>query len=171
MPVSILSELFELERIEKSLGMILANECGVQIQTRWTTVVDETPRIELVYRTGSPVGRYNGYAGQNSFGPAQPFNAWSYELDASIITTRTGPDAAQHVPLIGKVRWLLNYRTLCGYPGHPSPLTEEISPYHTITSCDEVAQLDSVDDENSLQIAKITFRGIINIRDSAWPPA
>jgi len=87
---------------------------------------------------------------------------WLYTLTATVVTERT-QNGSQHVPLIGKTRYALQYYRL------QQTLTAAASPYHTLTSIDEVGQQDTVDDAGNLQMSQLTFRGMLNIRDSSWP--
>lgn len=153
-------QLFELERMETALGSILESQ-GMTVHTRFGSDTDTTPRVELVMSIAAPEGHRFLLNPRNSFAPAQPFDSWSYTLAATIVTERTR-NGDHHVPLIGKVRYNLQYFRLI------DTLTAAVSPFHTLTSIDETGQQDSVDDEKNLQLSQITFRGVMNIRESAW---
>lgn len=153
-------ELFSpAEGAEAALFQIFSAQ-GIPAQKRFETRTNDTPRVELQFVLGAPVHRHV-LDTDNINAQAQPFDAWQYQLLATITTERTR-NGNQHVPLIGKTRYNLQYFRLL------ETFTDIVAPYHAITSIEEVNQLDSVDDPNNLQMTQLTFRGILNIRESAW---
>lgn len=153
-------ELFSpSESVEIALASIFESQ-GILARTRFVSKTDTTPRVDLQFVLGAPVHRHilnpsNGNA------QAQPFDAWQYNLLATIVTERT-QNGNQHVELIGKTRYNLQYFRLL------DTFTSVVCPYHSITSIEEVGQQDSVDDANNIQMTQLTFRGVLNIRESAW---
>lgn len=153
-------ELFSpAESVEDALFAIFSAQ-GIPAQKRFETKTNTTPRVDLQVVLGAPIHRHVLNL-TNSNAQAQPFDAWQYQLLATITTNRS-ENGNQHVPLIGKTRWNLQYFRLL------STLTSAVAPYHAITSIEEAGQMDSVDDPTNLQSTQLTFRGIMNIRESAW---
>lgn len=155
------SQLFELERVEDALYRIFLQQ-GIPAQKRFESQTNETPYVELQLVIDRPVHQKQRNA-NNAFAAAQPFDSWAYTLTATVNTERT-QNGSQHVTLIGKTRLALQYYRLL------TTLNETVSPYHTLTSIVEVGQQDSVDNSGNLQMSQLTFRGILNIRENAWPP-
>lgn len=152
------------ESVENALAVILRAATNTPVYTRFESDVNTTPRIELVLTLTEPTG--NSYLRNpgNAAGQAQPFNSWQYTLAATVVTNRT-TNGNQHVQLIGKTRYALQYFKLI------SSFTSEICPYHSITSIKEAGQVDAVADTDNCQLSTINFTGVLNIRDSAWPNA
>lgn len=152
------------ESVEEALAIILRAATGVPVYTRFESEVESTARIECVLSLTEPVGNSFVRNPGNASSQAQPFNAWGFTLAATIVTNRT-TNGSQHVQLIGKTRYALQYFKLI------SSFTSAICPYHSITSIAETGQVDAVADTDNCQLSTINFKGILNIRYNAWPNA
>lgn len=160
-------KLFALDEFEENLATLLRAQIPmpVTIHTRFTSDTKSTPRVELELNVGKPQGHQYIRNPGNANGWAQPFDAWLYDLTATIVTERT-QNGEYHIPTIGRVRYNLQYFRLL------QTLTLAVSPYHTLTTIAESApQTDSIDDAGNLQTTMLTFSGIMNIRESVWPNA
>lgn len=146
--------------IETALQTLFRSQ-GINAHRSFDKDIEDTPRVELQVILGAPAGRYLLNAIPNGNAQYQPFNSWQYNLVSTVVTERT-QNGDEHAGLIGRTRYALQYFRLV------TSLTTTIAPYHTLTSIEEVGQLDSVDDAGNLQMSAITFRGVLNIRDSAW---
>lgn len=158
------SILYQTDRIEAAFVEIMqaALPSGVQVLKKRDRELDQTPRVEYVLTIQqNQTQRYIRYP-DNSFAPAQPLNAWNYQLQTTVVTNRSKSDFL-HNTIVGIVRWSLQYASLL------NTWTTEIAPYHAITSCQETATDNAVENDGDLDMQRLSFIGMCNIRDTAWP--
>ncbi len=150
------------ESVEDALFQIFTAQ-GIPAQKRFETKTNTTPRVELQMIVDLQTSLAKKIIDANNHNEqAQPDSAWPFTLLTTVVTNRT-ENGNQHVPLIAKSRWNLQYFRLI------QTFTTTVAPYHSITNIREMgAQQDSVDDPNNLQMSQLTFRGVLNIRESAW---
>lgn len=159
------SFLYEIDRIENAFKAILQAQVpeGVTVYKKRESVDANTPRVEIVFSAlQNKDQRYVGYAMSNSFTPAMPLNAWDYQIQLTIVTNRT-TNGSQHATIVGIVRWSMQYFRLL------ATWNTTVAPYHAITSIAEGQVDNSVDSDGDLDMERLSFLGIANIRDSAWP--
>jgi hypothetical protein len=157
--------LYEINRIEDAFKAILQVQVpeGVTVYKKRESVDANTPRVEMVFSAlQNKDQRYVGYASSNAFTPAIPLNAWDYQLQLTVVTNRT-TNGSQHATIVGIVRWSMQYFRLL------ATWNTTVAPYHAITSIYEGQVDNSVDSDGDLDMERLSFLGIANIRDSAWP--
>lgn len=165
MPILIQDEwqLFALDSLGENLAILLGAQIQpIRVDTKFSSDTEKSPRVELELTIGAPEGHVHiRYPGSQW----QPYDAWIYDLTATIVTERT-QNGSLHASTIGRVRYAFQYFRLL------QSLTTAVSPYHTLTTIAESQpQQDSVDDVGNLQMTKLTFSGVMNIRENAWPNA
>lgn len=148
------------ESVEDAIYQIFLSQ-GIPAQKRFETRTNDTPRVEIQFILGEAIHKKILSVIPNGSAQSQPDDAWQFQLLTTVVTNRT-TNGSQHVPLIQKTRYNLQYTRLV------STFTATLSPYHSITNIGQVGQQDSVDDEGNLQMSQITFRGVLNIREDAW---
>lgn len=156
--------LYETDRIESAFVTIIQNALpsGVQFVKKRDAVMDQTPRVEYVLTLQqNNTQRHLRYL-DNSFAPAQPLNSWNYTLQPTIVTNRT-TNGGQHTRIVGVVRQSLQYYSLL------NTWDASVAPYHAITSIGEAQTDNTIESDGDLDMQRLTFSGMCNIRDSAWP--
>jgi len=157
--------LYEIDRIENAFKTILQAQvpAGVTVYKKRESVDMESPRVEIVFSAlQNKDQRYVGYYASNSFTPAMPLNAWDYQIQLTIVTNRT-TNGSQHAGIVGIVRWSMQYFRLL------ATWDTTVAPYHAITSIAEGQVENSVESDGDLDMERLMFLGMANIRDSAWP--
>ncbi len=125
------------------------------------SVTNQTARVELVLQTQQVQGqRYI----LNPVYPdirMQPRNVWFYKLSATVTTNRQQNGILQR-PLVGKVRNSLRFDKVWPF------FSVELIPLHTIVDIMEEPIELSVENIGDLQVQKLNFSGMLQIRDTAW---
>ena len=158
------AQLYELDRIETAFKSILQSylPAGAIAMKKRELKVDRTPRVEMVFTAiQNKDQRYIRFT-DNAFAPAQPLNAWDYTLQLTIVTNR-GQNNSSHQTITGVVRWCLQYYRLL------QTWDTSVAPYHAITSIQEAQVENNVESDEDCDYERLTFFGMCNIRDSAWP--
>lgn len=159
------AQLYEIDRIETAFRTIMQSFLppGVQVLKKRDTLVDITPRVEYVFAATQNQSQRYLRDTSNIFAPAQPLNAWDYVIQPTVVTNRT-VNGSQHQTIVGLVRWALQYYRLL------ATWDTAVAPFHAITSIREDAVDNSVESDGDLDMERLSFSGMCNIRDSAWPP-
>ena len=154
-------QVYNLDAVEDAIVQILRGPLA-NVYGRRSTENQTTPCVAVILQVGTPEGKRFIRFPENKNAIVQPLNTWNFELKAQVITNRTN-NGDQHGTICGKVRALLQYAWLT------LTFTESVAPYHSITDIRESgAPSDFIDDDN-LDVTELTFTGMLNIRDNAWP--
>jgi len=158
------AQLYELDRIESAFKSIIQSHLSVPCQSlkKRELKVDQTPRVEIVFNAiQNKDQRYLRFT-DNAFAPAQPLNAWDYTLQLTVVTNRS-QNGNQHQTITGIIRWCLQYYRLL------QTWDTSVAPFHVITSIQEAQVENDVESDEDCDRERLTFFGMCNIRDSAWP--
>ncbi len=154
-------QVFNIDAVEDALVTIL-NAAEVRTNGRRSTEKRVTPCCEIALNTKVVQGqRFLRFPTiQNAL--VQPFNTWMFTLDCEIYTDRTA-NGSEHAMTVAKTRGALQYYSLT------TTLTPTVCPYHSITDIRETNVENDTDEPTNLDITRLTFEGMLNIRDTAWP--
>lgn len=154
-------QVYDLDAVEDGLCTIL-NGFDVKAYGKRSTEERETPCVELALETQAVQGqRFIRWPTINS-AVAQPFNTWNFTLLAKVISERIS-NGLDHRRIIGSVRAYFQYAWLA------TTFTRTVSPYHAITDIREEGAPNEIREEDNLDVTELTFIGMLNIRDDAWP--
>lgn len=123
-----------------------------------------TPWLEVAFDVGR-VTRINQHAridGTNLYYDS----TWEgSQLQLKVCTQRkvNGP---QHKLILGRLRSLVTYPALCGYP---DAALAWLQPIHAITDIRESGTTHGCDTDNDLDVSTVTFSIVHNIKEGAWP--
>lgn len=159
-------QIYDFDTVEAAVKSVIVSavdspSAPVQVTRSRETVSSETPYVILLLDT--QVNQTQRYI----LNPAietvlQPFNTWFYSLTAEIVTNRIQPNASMHAELVAKVRMALQYYKLA------NSAFSSLSPLHSFTDLVEQPIVRFVNDDGSLDSTKLTFTGMLCIRNTAW---
>lgn len=160
------SQIFELDLVESvfvtilNASTILAYPLNAQGKREVDTNL--TPRVEIQLTPKPIEGRRHLIDTRINNSIFQPYNTWTFDLSASIITNRE-TNGVKHLPMMGAVRWeLTRYRLLTTF-------TETVSPYHSLIDIRDGGELVSYDSDKNLDTSKILLSGMFAAREDSWP--
>lgn len=123
----------------------------------------ETPWIEVTFLSGQVLRRK-----QKQASPSLNLYydvAWTNsQLELKVCTQRQN-NGDQHKLIVGRMRSLVSFPSLCGFP---NPAFAWTQPIHVITDIREAGTTTAHDDESDLDYTSVTFSILNNIADSAW---
>jgi hypothetical protein len=154
-------QVFDLEAVEAGFVTILRG-FDLAAYGRRSTEVRQTPCVELYLETEVVQGqRYLRFPSIRS-DIVQPYNTWNFTLRCKCSTERVNNGTA-HREIVGRVRAYLQYGWLT------ITWTENVAPYHSITDIREAGAPTEAFEEDNIDVTELSFTGMLNIRDSAWP--
>lgn len=158
------SQLFELDRVEEAFKAILEDQVGLSVQSVKKRDIEKatTPRLEIVLTLLQNQGRRFLRQSGSLNALAMPLDTWDFTLQVTVVTHHGDPEQ-DHQKIAGLVRWSLQYYRLI------QTWTTAVAPYHSITDIREAQVDNEVINEEGCDYERLTFAGMCNIRDSAWP--
>jgi len=154
-------QCFDFDLVEKAFCQILTG-FGIKAFPKRSIQTRTTPCVEVNLQT-------NGVQGQRYLrfpligtDLVQPYNANKFTLTCSVYSERI-ENGTYHAQLVARVRAYLQYYWLT------ITFTETVSPYHAITEIREADCPSDISQDDNLDITQLTFTGVLNIRDNAWP--
>ena len=166
MPATYLYELFDLDAVERAFHSIVSDAVStqadpVQVLKKRQNTTTLTPRVEINLKTQQVQGRRH-LLNPNLPTQFQPLYVWNFILEASVTTNRQ-QNNDQHIPITAKTRTALQLFQLA------NTWTLAIAPFHTVIDIQEQPIDLGIDSEGDLDTTKMTFAGMLCIRDDAWP--
>jgi hypothetical protein len=156
------SQLYELDRIAEGFASILTAAKCPNVGFNRGASTDQTPRVEIFMTAETNEGRRFLADPFNASSTAQPYDTWNARFEIDVVTNReTNREEARK--LIGLVRYNFQLFRLI------ETWTENVSPYHSITSMIEVGEQAEIDNEDNTDTTRVVFEGLVNIRADAWP--
>lgn len=154
-------QVFDLDSVEDAFVTILRG-FDVAAYGRRSTEERVTPCVELALQTEAVQGqRFNRFPTVKSE-LSQPYSAWNFMLKAKVSSERSN-NGTYHREIVGKVRAFLQYYWLT------ITFTPIVSPFHAITDIREDGAPSETFEEDNIDITELSFTGMLNIRDTAWP--
>lgn len=156
-------QVYDTDAVERALVQILTG-FSIKAYPKRSTLKRSTPCVELSLETQGVQGkRFKRFETMGSGSDLiQPYNTWTFNLKCTVITERS-ENGEQHGKICGQVRAYLQYGWLT------VTFTPTVSPYHAITEIREAISIPATVPDDNLDATEITFTGMLNVRDNAWP--
>lgn len=154
-------QCFDFDQVEVAFCTILSG-LGIKAFKKRTIETRTTPCVEVSLQTNGVQGQRNLRFPLITNDLVQPYSAYKYTLTCSVYSERQ-ENGSYHAKTVAKVRAYLQYYWLT------NTFTETVSPYHSITEIREADSPSDIAQEDNLDITQLTFTGVLNIRDNAWP--
>lgn len=159
-------QLFDFDDVEQAIKNAIVAACSspaasVQVVKSSETPTNETPRVEIVLTTQKVQGqRYLlNLVYQNI--QSQPFNTWIYELSVTVVCNRE-QNGSQLKIIRGNARAAMEWNYLAPFIG------PDVLPLHGVINIQDQVSFPSVDDIGNLDSSRLTFEGMVCIRNTAW---
>lgn len=159
MPATDVLQLYDFETAIEGAWKTLLTDYGAAAFTQREYADLPDLRIDIQFALGAAQGHRRRYSGSHWL------DAYHYRLTLGIVTPRK-------IRNVEQTTLHATYRAKCRiFAQYASGMLDddELLPYHTLTQIQEDGTAPAVVSADDCDVSEIAFKGIVSIRDSAWP--
>lgn len=160
------ADLFDFDDVEQAIKNAIVAACSspavpVQVVKSSETPTNETPRVEIVFVPQKVQGQRFLLNPVYQNIQSQPFNTWLYELWITVVCNRE-TNGNRLKSIRGNARAAMEWNYLAPFIG------PDVLPLHGLINIQDQVTFPSVEDIGNLDSSKLTFEGMVCIRNAAW---